>query len=678
MGASEESHDRELSDWLRRFWIGLSLGIPVFILAMGHMVHPSWEHWISPRLSQWLQLALATPVVVWCGFPLFLKAGTGIRHRSLNMFTLVAIGVSSAYAYSLIAVLLPQLFPEPFRDQHAGLIGVYFEAAAMIVVLVLFGQVLEMRARRWTGSAIRELLSLTPPTARLVVGDELRDVRLDEVRIGDCVLVRPGERIPVDGKVLEGNSGVDESMLTGEAIPVAKSGGDRVIGGTFNGTGALKVRAEKVGADTVLSQIIDMVSRAQRTRAPIQRVADVAAAYFVPVVIGVALITFLVWWQFGPSPALSFALINSVAVLIVACPCALGLATPMSIMVGVGQGAHEGILFKDAAALERLCQADVLVIDKTGTLTEGRPKLVDVLALDSITEDELVSYAAGVESASEHPLAGAVVRGARERSLGIPDVSAFDSVTAGGVGGLVHGRRVVVGTSQWVAERGVTGVHRLARDAENWRVSGKTVLFVGIDGRASGLLGVADPIKPSAAKAIADLRNRGLQVWMLTGDHEATARIVARELGIDTYAAGVTPEGKLARVQRLQADGRVVAVAGDGINDAPALAAADVGIAMGAGTGVAIESAGITLVQGNLNGIVRAIYLSHRVMRNIQQNLFFAFAYNSLSVPVAAGVLWPMFGWLLHPMLAAAAMSLSSVSVIANALRLRHAYAARR
>lgn len=673
--AAEDEPDQELIDMTRRFWIGLLLGLPILVLAMAPMVGVPLHDWISPRLSQWLQLLLATPVVLWCGWPFFVRGWKSLVSRNLNMFTLIALGVAAAYIYSTVAVVFPNLFPETFREEHTGVIGVYFEAAAMIVVLVLLGQVMELRARRRTGGAIRELLNLAPPTARLVEDGQEQEVPLDQVHSGQRLRVRPGEKIPVDGRVEQGHSSVDESMITGEPVPVEKTEGERVIGGTVNGTGSLVIRAEQVGSETVLSRIIAMVANAQRSRAPIQRIADIAAAYFVPAVVGVAILTFIVWLWLGPEPALAFAVINSVAVLIVACPCALGLATPMSIMVGVGRAASEGVLFKDAAALETLRKADVLVVDKTGTLTEGRPKLTDLRSSGGKSEEQLLQLVASVEAASEHPLARAIVEGAEQRGLELLEVADFSSITGGGVQGQAQEQEVLIGKFQLLVERGVQGMEPLKETADELRSQGKTVIFAAADREAIGVLAVADPIKATTAEAVRALHEMGIEIFMMTGDHEATARTVATELGIDRFEAGVTPEQKHDRVKELHESGRVVAMAGDGINDAPALAAADVGIAMGTGTDVAIESAGVTLVKGDLRGIVHAVRLSHVVMRNIRQNLFFAFIYNTLGVPVAAGVLVPFLGlaWLLNPMIAAAAMSLSSVSVISNALRLRTA-----
>ena len=673
--AADVEPDAELVVMTRRFWVGLVLGLPVLVLAMAPMVGIPLYQWVSPRTSQWLQFLLATPVVLWCGWPFFVRGWKSIVSRHLNMFTLIAIGVAAAYIYSAIAALLPHVFPDSFQEEHTGLVGVYFEAAAMIVVLVLLGQVMELRARRRTGGAIRELLSLAPPAARVIEDGEEREIPLDDVRKGAQLRVRPGEKVPVDGRVEEGRSNVDESMVTGEPVPVEKSSGDRVIGGTVNGTGSLVVVAEQVGSETVLSRIVAMVANAQRSRAPIQRVADVAAAYFVPGVVAVAVITFIVWLLVGPEPALAFALINSVAVLIVACPCALGLATPMSIMVGVGRAAKEGVLFKDAAALETLRKANILVVDKTGTLTEGRPKLTDVQPAENVASEELLTLAASIEAASEHPLAHAVVEGAQERGATVKDVSKFQSVTGGGVIGEVDGRKVVLGKAELLSEHGVfdSDLEKLKPIADQLRQDGKTAILVAADSSALGILAVADPIKETTQEAIDALHEAGIELFMMTGDHEATARVVAEKLGIDRVEAGVSPQQKHDRVKELHESGRVVAMAGDGVNDAPALAAADIGIAMGTGTDVAIESAGVTLVKGDLRGIVRAVRLSRAVMKNIRQNLFFAFVYNTLGVPIAAGVLVPFLGmgWLLNPMIAGAAMSFSSVSVIANALRLR-------
>ncbi len=669
--AAEEEEDPELARMSRRFWVGLALGLPVFVLAMGDMVGIPFEAWLSPNVTRWIQAVLSTPVVLWAGWPFFQRGWRSIVTWNLNMFTLIALGTGAAYFYSLAAVLVPDLFPESFRREAH--VAVYFEAATMITVLVLLGQVLELRARRRTAGAIRELMSLAPPTARVLRNGAESEVPLEEVEEGDTLRVRPGEKIPVDGEITEGRSTVDESMITGEPTPVEKAAGQSVIGGTVNQTGAFLMRAERVGQETVLSQIVDMVARAQRSRAPIQRVADSVAAYFVPAVVLVAVVAFIAWASFGPEPRFVYALVNAVAVLIVACPCALGLATPMSIMVGVGRGAKDGVLIKSAEVLEVMQGVDTIVVDKTGTLTEGRPRLVELTAQGDFSEDDVLSCAASVEQSSEHPLAHAVVEAAKERGLNLPQATDFDSTTGGGVAGSVDGRRVFVGTDDYLTANDVSDVSKLEETADKLRQAGNTVMFVGIDGRAAGLLAVADPIKDSTREAIQSLHELGLAVHMLTGDNERTARAVADKLNLDHVEAEVQPQRKHERIEELRAEGHRVAMAGDGINDAPALAAADVGIAMGTGTDVAIESAGVTLVRGDLRGIVKAFRLSRAVMRNIRQNLFFALVYNSLGVPIAAGVLVPLFGLvaLLNPMIAAAAMSFSSVSVVGNALRLR-------
>jgi P-type Cu+ transporter len=665
--AAEEEENPELVDMTRRFWVSAALTVPIVVLAMGHGL-PGIER-IPPRLGRWIELALATPVVLWGGWPFFVRAWQSVANRSLNMFTLIGLGTAVAYLYSLVATAAPGIFPASFRGM-GGTVGVYFEAAAVIVTLVLLGQVLELKARSRTGSALRALLGLAPATARRVEADGAeRDVPLAEVAVGDRLRVRPGERVPVDGVVVEGRSSVDESMITGEPIPVEKVPGERVVGGTVNGTGALIMEAERVGSETLLSRIVQRVAEAQRSRAPIQRLADRVAGWFVPAVVGVALVTLVVWAVVGPEPAAAFAVINAVAVLIIACPCALGLATPMSIMVAAGKGAGAGVLFRDAEAIEVLRDVDTLVFDKTGTLTEGKPRLVAVEAA-GITEDELLALAAGLERASEHPLAAAIVAGAAERGVAPLPAGEFDSVTGKGVAGVVAGRRVALGNAALLADLGIDA-GPLADAADQRRRQGQTVMLAAVDGRAAGLLAVADPIKPSTPEAIRALRAQGLRLVMLTGDSRATARAVAAELGLEEVEAEVLPEGKVGVVERLQREGRVVAMAGDGINDAPALARAEVGIAMGTGTDVAMESAGVTLVRGDLAAILRAIRLSRATMANIRQNLFFAFVYNAIGVPIAAGVLYPFTGLLLSPMIAAAAMSFSSVSVIANALRLR-------
>ncbi|MCB9920928.1 MAG: heavy metal translocating P-type ATPase [Planctomycetaceae bacterium] len=672
VAAGEEEDDSELRRMTLRFWVAVALAIPVLLLAMLPMVGVTLG--LSPSVSRWLQFALSTPVVLWAGWPFFVRGWRSVITRNLNMFTLISLGVAAAYVYSLAAMLLPNMIPDSFKED--GHVAVYFEAAAVIIALVLMGQVLELRARRRTNSAIRELLSLAPPTARVIRDGEEREVPLDEVHEGDILKVVPGEKVPADGEITEGKSSVDESMITGEPVPVAKRTGDAVIGGTVNQTGAFQMRANRVGEDTVLSQIVQMVANAQRSRAPIQRVADTVAGWFVPVVVLAAIVTFVAWaWLSPEEPRLAFALVNAVAVLIIACPCALGLATPMSIMVGVGRGAKDGVLIKDAEVLEVLEQVDTIIVDKTGTLTEGRPKLTACIPLESVSENELLASAAAVERNSEHPLGRAIVEAARERAIELEAVEEFDSTTGTGVSGSVAGKRVLIGKAAFLADHKVSDIEALTTEAEKLQRDGHTVMFAAIDGRFAGLLAVSDPIKASTPSAVRELHELGLKIIMLTGDNERTARAVADELGIDEVGAGVSPQDKHQRVRDLKAEGRKVAMAGDGINDAPALAEADVGIAMGTGTDVAIESAGVTLVKGDLRGIVKAIRLSRRTMRNIRQNLFFAFIYNALGVPVAAGVLVPLFGMgaLLSPMIAAAAMSFSSVSVVANALRLRAA-----
>ena len=666
-----EEDDSELRNMTRRFWVGLVLTVPVLLLAMLPMIGVPVNRWLGATLHPWLQLVLSTPVVLWCGWPFFERGWRSIVTWNLNMFTLIAIGTGAAYLYSLVAVLFPGLIPENF--QHHGTVEVYFEAAAVIVTLVLLGQMLELRARRRTGAAIRELLSLAPPTARIVGDGQEREVPLLEVHPGDILRVRPGEKIAVDGKITEGRSTVDESMITGEPMPVEKDKDDPVIGGTVNQTGSFLMVAEKVGQDTVLARIVNMVADAQRSRAPIQKVADLVAGYFVPVVVVVAVITFLVWAIAAPKqPALAWAFVNAVAVLIIACPCALGLATPMSIMVGIGRGAKEGVLIKDAAVLETLEKVDTVVVDKTGTLTEGRPKLTECVPASPFTEEEVVRFAASVEQNSEHPLAHAIVTGAKDRGITIPTVEAFDSVTGGGVHGTVEGKKVLIGKKSLLAEQGVQNLAALDDRADELQQQGRTVMYVAVDGRFAGLVAVSDPIKDSTLEAVRSLHGLGMRIIMLTGDNEKTAKVVAEKLGIDEFHAGVRPEDKHERIKALKAEGRKVAMAGDGINDAPALAEADVGIAMGTGTDVAIESSGVTLVKGDLRGIVKALKLSRNTMRNIRQNLFFALIYNALGVPIAAGILYPISEHLLlNPMIAAAAMSFSSVSVVANALRLR-------
>ena len=663
--------DPELRGLARRFWIAAALTLPVFLISMLPMLGVPVDRWLGPTAHPWLQLVLATPVVLWAGWPFFERGFRSLVTGHLNMFTLIAIGTGAAYLSSLVAVLFPAVIPHQFR--HDGGVPVYFEAAAVIITLVLLGQLLELRARHRTGAAIRELLSLAPPAARVVRHGAECEVPLDEVRQGDLVRVRPGEKIPVDGRLTDGGSSVEESMITGEPMPVEKRVGDAVIGGTLNQTGSFLMVADKVGKDTVLARIIGMVADAQRSRAPIQKVADAVAGYFVPAVLAIAVVTFLVWAIAAPEqPPLAWAFVNAVAVLIIACPCALGLATPMSIMVGIGRGAREGVLVKNAEVLERLEKVDTVVVDKTGTLTAGRPTLTECLPVAPLGEDELLRLAASVEQLSEHPLARAIVAGAAARTISVPAVAEFDSVTGGGARGHVEGRAVLVGTRVWLAEEAVADLAVLDDRAEQLQQQGRTVMRVAVDGRFAGLIAVSDPIKASTPEAVRSLHDLGLRIIMLTGDSEQTARTVAAGLGIDEYRAGVKPAGKHAVVRALQAEGRTVAMAGDGINDAPALAAADVGIAMGTGSDAAIESAGVTLVKGDLRGIVKAIHLSRHTMQNIRQNLFFALIYNALGVPIAAGVLYPLSSHLLlNPMIAAAAMSLSSVSVVANALRLR-------
>ncbi len=665
-----EQEDPELASMTLRFWGSAALTFPVFLLAMLPMVGIPVDRWLG-NLHTWLQMLLATPVVLWGGWPFFERGFRSIVTWNLNMFTLIAIGTGAAYLYSLVATLFPALIPEDFK--HHGRVEVYFEAAAVIITLVLLGQVLELRARRRTSSAIRELLSLAPPLARVVKDGHEREVPLEEVHQGDVLRVRPGEKIPVDGKLTEGKSNVDESMITGEPLPVEKELGDAVIGGTVNQTGSFLMVAEKVGQETVLARIVNMVADAQRSRAPIQKLADQVSGWFVPAVVLVAIVTFLVWAIARPEePALAWALVNAVAVLIIACPCALGLATPMSIMVGIGRGAKEGVLIKDAAVLETLEKIDTVVVDKTGTLTEGRPKLTECVPAEGWSESELLRLAAAVEHQSEHPLARSIVEGAKSRGIALSAASDFQSITGGGVQANVEGKPVLIGKRLLLAERGVQGLGPLDERAVELQRQGRTVMFVAAGGKFAGLIAVADPIKGSTAEAVQSLHTLGLAIIMLTGDNEHTAKTVAAKLGIDRFEAGVKPEDKHQRIKALRGEGRKVAMAGDGINDAPALAEADVGIAMGTGTDVAIESAGVTLVKGDLRGIVKAVQLSRRTMQNIRQNLFFAFIYNALGVPIAAGVLYPISAsLLLNPMIAAAAMSFSSVSVIANALRLR-------
>jgi Cu+-exporting ATPase len=661
----------ELRDMTRRFWIGLVLTLPVFVLEMGGHVFDI-GHLVEAQVSNWVQLVLATPVVLWAGWTFFERAWQSLKSRNLNMFTLIALGTGAAWVYSIVGTAAPGLFPAEFRV-HGGAVAIYFEAAAVITVLVLLGQVLELRAREKTSGAIKALLDLAPKTAVRVDGNGSDEtVSIDTIQPGNRLRVRPGEKVPVDGELVEGRATIDESMVTGESMPATKAVGSKVTAGTINQTGGFVMRAEKVGADTLLAQIVHMVAAAQRSRAPIQRMADEVAGWFVPAVLGVALATFAAWLVWGPSPAFSYALIAAVAVLIIACPCALGLATPMSIMVGVGRGAQHGVLIRDAEALERMEKVDTLVVDKTGTLTEGRPKVVHVETVDGVSQEDLLGKLASVERASEHPLALAVVETARERNLPLLGVEEFDSPVGKGVVGRVAGVRVVSGAAKFLARQGID-VSPLEGAAERQRAEAATVIFVAFDGKLAGFVGIADPVKATTPGALAALREAGVRIVMLTGDGRTTAEAVARRLGIEEVEAEVFPEDKARIVERLRREGRRVAMAGDGVNDAPALAAAEVGIAMGTGTDVAMESAGVTLLKGDLMGIVRARTLSHATMRNIRQNLFLSFAYNVAGIPLAAGVLYPFFGLLLSPVVAAAAMALSSVSVIANALRLRTA-----
>ena len=660
----------ELTDMTRRFWVSSALALPVFVLAMAAEFVPALLFkLVDPTIMQWVEFALATPVVLWGGWPFFVRGWQSLVNRHLNMFTLIALGVGVAWIYSMVGLLLPDLFPRTIRMAD-GMVPLYFEAAAVITALVLLGQVMELKARSRTSAAIKLLLGLAPKTARIVRDDgNEEDIALELVQPGNILRVRPGEKIPVDGIVSDGASSVDESMVTGEPIPVEKHVGDRLIGATVNATGSLLMRAEKVGADTLLAQIVHMVAEAQRSRAPIQRLADTVAGWFVPAVVLSAVVTFVVWLVWGPEPRLAHAVINAVSVLIIACPCALGLATPMSIMVGTGRGAMAGVLIKNAEALEILEKVNTLVTDKTGTLTVGKPKLTSVVATAGFEQDEILRLGASLERASEHPLAAAIIAGAEEKKLALEQVAEFKSHTGTGVTGLINNRRVAIGNIKLMQALNVV-VGDLGTQAETLRGEGQTVMLIAVDGQAAGLIGVADPIKETTAQAIRDLHAEGLQVVMLTGDSKATADVVAKKLGIDQVIAEVLPEQKTALIKKLQAEGHIVAMAGDGINDAPALAQAQVGIAMGTGTDVAMESAGITLIKGDLNGIVRAIRLSRATLSNIRQNLFFAFIYNVLGVPIAAGVLYPFFGLLLSPMIAAAAMSFSSVSVISNAMRL--------
>ena len=670
--STAEEESPELADMTRRFWIGAALALPVFLLAMAHLIPPlGHESWMTSDPSRWIQFVLSTPVVLWAGWPFFQRGWRSLATWQLNMFTLIAIGVGTAYLFSAVAMLVPGAFPISFAPD--GQVGIYFEAAAVIVVLVLLGQVLELRARGKAGSAIRALLNLAPKTAHLVQDNDERDVPLESVQAGAKLRVRPGEKIPVDGVLLGGKTSVDESMISGEPIPVEKITGDKVTGGTLNTTGSFLMQAEHVGSETALARIMHMVADAQRSRAPIQALADKVSGYFVPAVLAVAALTFAGWAWLGPEPRFAHAIVNAVAVLIIACPCALGLATPMSVMVGIGRGAQAGVLISNAEAMEVMERVTTVVVDKTGTLTEGKPRLTQILPVHGVTEDELLLTAASVEQHSEHPLAAAMARGAKERNVKLQPVADFNSITGGGVVGKIGGREIVVGKLKFLQERNVADLGTIAPKASALQAGGQTALFVAIAGKAAGIITVSDPIKASTPEAIAQLHQLGLKIIMLTGDNERTANAVAQTLGLDQVVAGVEPKDKHERIRQLRQQGQIVAMAGDGINDAPALAAAHVGIAMGTGTDVAMESAGITLAKGDLLGIVRAINLSLSMMRNIRQNLFFAFAYNALGIPLAAGLFYPLFGWLLSPIIAGAAMSLSSVSVIANALRLRSA-----
>lgn len=665
-----EEEQEEVSSLSRKFWIALVLTIPVLIIAMGHAVPGLHIDSIIPKqISKWIEFALTTPVVLWAGSFFFTRAWQSIINRSLNMFTLIAVGVGAAYFYSVIAVIAPGIFPESFQTH--GEVGLYFEAAAVITALVLFGQLIEAKARSRTGQAIKVLLGLAAKTAHRVRDDHEEEIQIDAIQKGDLLRVRPGEKVPVDGVIVEGKTNIDESMITGEPIPVSKGPGKNVVGATVNQTGSFLMRAERIGSETLLAQIVQMVAEAQRSRAPIQKLADTVSGYFVPAVICIAVITFIAWSLIGPAPAMAYALVNAVSVLIIACPCALGLATPMSVMVGVGRAAQAAILVKNAQAIEITEKVTHLIIDKTGTLTAGKPEVVGWLSANSTSERDLLQVAASLESHSEHPLARAIVEKAREKQIELHDVTDFQSTTGGGVSAKLDGMCAVIGKEKFLASAGVTFPDELKKQADGLQEKAETTVWVAVEGRVIGVLGIADPIKPTTRKAIHELHDMGLKIIMCTGDNRRTAASVARELGIDEFRAEVMPDEKIEIVKQLKSNDAIVAMAGDGINDAPALAAADVGIAMGTGTDVAIESASITLVKGDLMGIVKSMHLSRAVMRNIRQNLFFAFIYNALGVPIAAGVLYPFFGLLLSPMIAGAAMSFSSVSVIANALRLR-------
>ena len=670
IGAGDEEEQKEICSLSRKFWSALILTIPVLLIAMGHAIPGLHvEAMIPKQISKWIEFALATPVVLWAGDFFFTRAWQSIINRSLNMFTLIAVGVGAAYFYSAVAVIAPEIFPQSFRSD--GEVGLYFEAAAVITTLVLFGQLIEAKARSRTGQAVKALLGLAAKTAHRVRDGQEEEIPVDEIQKGDVLRVRPGEKIPIDGLITEGGSNIDESMITGEPMPVSKGPGDKVIGATLNQTGSFLMRAEKIGSETLLAQIVQMVADAQRTRAPIQKLADTVSGYFVPVVIAIAVITFLIWSIVGPAPAMAYALVNAVSVLIIACPCALGLATPMSIMVGVGRAAQAGVLVKNAEAIETAEKVTHLITDKTGTLTAGKPEVVSRIGTGATGERDVLQIAASLESRSEHPLARAIVDAARKEKIKLRDVTDFQSTTGGGVSGKVDGRIVVIGKEKFLTESNVTISDELKKEAHRLQEKAETTVWLAVDGNAVGILGIADPIKPTTKKAIRELHEMDLKIIMCTGDNRRTAESVAGELGIDEFSAEVMPDEKIDIVKKFKSKGAIVAMAGDGINDAPALAAADVGIAMGTGTDVAIESAGITLVKGDLMGIVKAMHVSRAVMRNIRQNLFFAFIYNALGVPIAAGALYPFFGILLSPMIAGAAMSFSSVSVIANALRLR-------
>ena len=668
---TDRDENAELRDMTKRFWIGAAFALPVFLLAMAHLIPGlGRQGWVEGNASRWTQFALTIPVVAWAGWPFFQRGWRSVVTLQLNMFTLIAIGVSAAFLFSALAMVAPGLFPSTM--QHGGKAAVYFESAAVIIVLVLFGQVLELRARSRTGSAIKALLNLAPPTARQVAPGGDHEVPLDQVKVGDWLRVVPGDRVPVDGSVVEGHSSVEESMVTGEPLPVEKAVGDKVTGGTVNGPGSFVMRAERIGSDTLLGQIVNMVAEAQRSRAPIQGLADKVASIFVPAVLTISVLAFVLWMFLGPEPRLAHAIVNAVAVLIIACPCALGLATPMSIMVGVGRGAKEGVLVKNAEALERLEKVDTLVVDKTGTLTEGKPKLVDIVPNAGFDPKDFLRLTASLERNSEHPLGSAIVQGAKEQSISLEPVKDFRSVTGGGVLGTVGGRAVIVGKAAFLQNQKIIGLEALEGSALKLQEEGKTAMYVAIDGKPAGLLAVADPIKDTTAEAVRELQGLGLKLVMLTGDNRRTAGAVAKQLNLDEVEAEIEPAGKVAHIKKLRAEGKHVAMAGDGINDAPALSEAEVGIAMGTGTDVAMKSAGVTLVRGDLRGIAKAIRLSRATMWNIRENLFFAFLYNAVGIPVAAGALYPFFGLLLSPIIAGAAMSLSSVSVIGNALRLRN------